>query len=405
MELHTGLPYWLIKNPLWNYYHPLTHDIEIDVAIIGSGITGALVATALCRAGIDCCVIDKRTPSTGSSVASTALLQYEIDVPLCRMTEMMPEQDAVLAYRSCLNAIDDLAETLADAKVDATFERVPSLFYASNHDGLKLIREEYGVRKKYDLPVEYLDRDELFQSMGIEAPGALINNVSAQTDTYKAATGLLSNCVQKYGMELYSHTAVTEWLRRPDGYQLKTSGGHTVRCEYVIVAAGFEAGPFLPSKLMRLTSTFALISQPVDKEVLWPGRSLIWETHEPYLYIRTDNSNRIIVGGEDIDSNNAVLRKNMLQHKCEVLAQKFRKLLPNIPFEPEMKWAGTFSTTKDGLPLIGAVGDDKHMLYALGYGGNGITFSMIASQILTRTIQGVKDPRAEVFSPMRKSLQ
>ncbi len=97
MELYTGTPYWPVKNKLWDYFNPLKENLSVDVVIVGAGITGALVAHEMLRYGIDCCVVDKRTPGLGSSSASTALLQYEIDVPLCRMAEMMPEKAAVLA--------------------------------------------------------------------------------------------------------------------------------------------------------------------------------------------------------------------------------------------------------------------------------------------------------------------
>lgn len=83
MDLYSGLPYWIAKNRLYNYFNPLKSDYSTDVAIIGAGITGALVAHELCTAGIKCAVIDKRSITTGSSTASTALLQYEIDTPLC----------------------------------------------------------------------------------------------------------------------------------------------------------------------------------------------------------------------------------------------------------------------------------------------------------------------------------
>lgn len=404
MDLYTGQPWWIIKNPLWNYYNPLRRDIRKSVAIIGSGITGALVAHELSAAGIDCCVVDKRSACTGSSVASTALLQYEIDIPLFKMAEMMPEQDAVTAYRACLQSITDLESILSKAKVDADFQRVPSLYYASNRQGKRDIEREYDIRYRYGLPVKLLNQKELKSRMGIDAPGALYNEVSAQIDTYKAATGLLLRDMKKKGLQSYTHTKVTEWNRTDGGYRLKTEDGYTIECDHVVVAAGFEATPFLPEKLMELTSTFAIISQPVDEKYIWPGRSLIWETHEPYLYIRTDNKNRIIVGGEDIPYNSANARKFLLDKKTAVLEKKFRKLFPDIPFVTEMSWAGTFSSTKDGLPLIGSTKDDPRMLYALGYGGNGITFSVIAAQLIRNSILGQHDERAHIFNLERESL-
>ncbi len=197
MELYTGTPYWPVKNKLWDYFNPLKENLSVDVVIVGAGITGALVAHEMLRYGIDCCVVDKRTPGLGSSSASTALLQYEIDVPLCRMAEMMPEKDAVLAYRSCLEAIGDLEELLASTGVDGGFLRVPSVQYADSRRALHTIRREYEIRRKHALPVVYFDSDELKRKMRIDARGALVNTVSAQIDTYKAATGLLRHDIAR----------------------------------------------------------------------------------------------------------------------------------------------------------------------------------------------------------------
>lgn len=404
MDLYAGTPYWMVKNKLWDYYRPLRKDTQTTAAIIGAGITGALVAHELLRNGIACCVADKRTPATGSSCASTALLQYEIDVPLCRMAKLLPEKDAATAYRSCLEAIDELEQLFARERIDASFRRVPSLFYASDRKGARLIREEYDLRRRHGLPVDYLDREALRRTAGIEAPCALHNRVSAQIDTYRAATGLLKHDLRHAGLRLYSHTEIVRWERLPDGYLLTAQNGRQIRCDYAIVACGFEASPFLPARPMQLTSTFAIASHPLDERLLQPERSLVWETRDPYLYIRTDD-NRIIVGGEDIPSDHASQRRRLLAKKAARLERRFRRLYPNIPFDRELSWAGTFSSTADGLPLIGAMRDDPRMLYALGYGGNGITFSMIAARILARAIGGRPDPRAHIFSPERPSLR
>lgn len=405
MDLYEGRPYWLIKNRLWDYHHPLRTDTKTRVAVIGAGITGALAAHTLLCSGIECCVIDKRAPACGSSCASTALLQYEIDMPLYRMARIMPEDDAVTAYRSCLQAIDKLETLFGRIGIDVGFRRVPSIFYADNRKGLKTIRKEYEIRKRYGLPVEFLDSSELKRIMRIDGRGALANNASAQIDTYRAATELLKHDIKCHGLTLYTHTEIARWERKEEGYALVTSDGHRIECEYVVVAAGFEAGRFLPERLMRLTSTYAVISQPVDEKYLWKDRALIWQTRNPYLYIRTDDNNRIIVGGEDTPSNSASRRRSRLSRKAAVLERKFRELYPDIPFVTEMAWAGTFSSTRDALPIIGSRKNDSRILFALGYGGNGITFSLIAARIIARRVQGNPDPSEHIFSPDRRSLQ
>ena len=282
--------------------------------------------------------------------------------------------------------------------VDADFEKRPSLFYASIPKDIELIEKEYVIRKKHNLPVRLLGKEEIKKLYNIEVPGnALLNRVSAQMDAYKATTGLLLYHMKKDGLEIFTHTGVTECVEMPEGYIIETDRGHKIECKYVIIAAGFEAGKFLSREIMDLTSTYALVSHPVDSKDLWPEQCLIWETAEPYLYIRTTRGNRIIVGGEDEKFSDPERRDALLRKKTLVLEKKFRRLFPSIPFKTEMAWCGTFSTTKDGLPFIGNCPDKDRMFFDLGYGGNGITFSMIGAQIICKKLQGIDDERGRIF--------
>lgn len=402
MDLYSGLPYWIAKNSLYNYFNPLKSDFNTDVIIIGAGITGALVAHELCNASIQCAVVDKRSITTGSSTASTALLQYEIDTPLCNMAELIEEDLAVLAYRSCLQSITDIENVFKSISFNPDFERVPSVFFASDKNGLKLIEREYEIRKKYKLPVTFLDKKALSDKYGFKASGALENDESAQIDAYKAATHLIDYHIHQSGLKVFTNTEVVKYREKSIGYELQTTTGYKINSKYVIIAAGFEAGKFLPKQVMKLTSTYALVSEPVDEKYIWHKKSLIWETKEPYIYIRTDNKNRIIVGGEDEDFKDPVKRDSLLRKKVSILEKKIKKLFPHIPFKTDMAWCGTFSSTDDGLPYIGTWPGVDRMFYALGYGGNGITFSMIAAQLIKNKLKGIEDEREDVFSFARK---
>lgn len=403
MDLYSGIPFWIAKNSLNDYFNPLESDHSTYVAIIGAGITGALVAHELCSAGIKCTVVDKRSITTGSSAASTALLQYEIDTPLCRLAEIIDEEPAVRAYRECLQSIADLEKVFQKVRFNPDFEKVSSVYYASNKEGLDLIREEYKIRKKYDLPVEFLNKEELYKKYGINAPGALENHEAAQIDVYKAATHLLDYHMEKNDLDIFTHTEIAECKFEANSCDLITVDGHKIKCKYVVVAAGFEAEPFLPKKVMKLTSTYAIASEPMEEKYMWTNRSLIWETKQPYIYVRTADKNRIIVGGEDEDFSDPVKRDDLMRKKTKILEKKFHKLFPHIPFKTDMAWCGTFSSTEDGLPYIGTWPGKDRMFFALGYGGNGITFSMIAAQIIRNKLTGIKDDREAVFGFERKS--
>ena len=107
MNLHTSQPYWLLKNGLLHTYPLLREDVKIEYLVIGGGITGALVAWYLAEAGKSVILVDRRHIGMGSTCASTALLQYEIDTPLHKLAEYVGEKDAARSYWLCIEAINN----------------------------------------------------------------------------------------------------------------------------------------------------------------------------------------------------------------------------------------------------------------------------------------------------------
>jgi glycine/D-amino acid oxidase-like deaminating enzyme len=87
MDLTSELPFWTVRNGLLGVYPPLESDIRCDTLVIGGGISGALLAHRLVTRDVDCVLIDRRDIGYGSTSASTALLQYEIDTPLHQLRQ------------------------------------------------------------------------------------------------------------------------------------------------------------------------------------------------------------------------------------------------------------------------------------------------------------------------------
>src|ERR1700749_2463097 len=129
MNLRSQYPYWLMKNGLLTAFTSLQENIQADVAIIGAGISGALMAHYLVNEGLSVAVLDRRPAGMGSTAASTALLQYEIDTPMHELCGKVGEQNAVRSYKLCLEAIDKLQKMAAKLGPELKFEAIPSLQY------------------------------------------------------------------------------------------------------------------------------------------------------------------------------------------------------------------------------------------------------------------------------------
>lgn len=382
MDLKSGYAWWLIKNGLINDYAPLNSDLETSVIIIGSGITGALAAHFLCEAGISCAIVDKRTIATGSTLASSAQLQYEIDTYLFDLQKKTGIENAVKSYRLCLESIQKLTNIIQKLQLDCDFEAKSSLYLASDKNGLKDLEKEYELRRNHQLPVDFLDEETLKGRFGIHRKGALYNDCSAQVDAYRLTHGLLAYHIKNTGLKVFGHTEITKVLRKSNHIMLTTADGKTIKAEKMVCAPGFESAFFLKEKVMKLNSTYVLVSDPIRETEFWNEQCLIWETARPYLFIRTTKDHRVMIGGEDIPFRNPKLRDKLMEYKNKKLLEKFHKLFPHITIKPAFYWCGTFGETQDGLPYIGEHIKLPHTYFALGYGGNGITFSVIAAEII-----------------------
>ena len=163
-------------------------------------------------------------------------------------------------------------------------------------------------------------------------------------------------------------------------------------------ATGYESVKLVSKNVVKLHSTYVTISEPINNIAkLLLDNVLIWNTADPYFYMRISEDNRIIIGGRDEDFYNPEKRDAMLQEKQDLLIKDFNELYPEIDFKPAFSWAGTFGATIDGLPFIGEHSEMPNSYFSLGFGGNGITFSVIAAQIITDLIQKKENKDAEMF--------
>ena len=397
MDLRSGHPWWAVSNGLPHAFPPLQRDLRCDVAVVGAGITGALIADELAAHGHDVVVLDRRDAGWGSTSASTALLQYEIDTHRTDLCRQFGEADAVLAYKACAEAIPMLAER-ARAFRDVGFARMSSLYYASRRRHRGALQDECALRLRHGFDVQWLEADAVEERFGFRAPGAILSALAARIDPYAMAYRLLHR-LQASGTPVFDRTAVEAIEVGARGVTLRTPEGLTLAARHLVVAGGYESQKLLRQRVASNRSSYAFITEPIDDAALGPLRdTMVWESARPYLYMRTTADGRLLVGGEDDAVDVAARRDAQVARKTGKLAKQVRKLFPDLPVQPGFAWAGTFAETKDGLPFFGAHAEHgPRVLFAMAYGGNGITYSMLGAGLLRAAIEKRKHPLARLF--------
>lgn len=398
MDLKSGHPFWAVKNGLLRAFPALRYGLRCDVAVVGGGITGALVADALAARGHDVVVVEQREIGWGSTAASTALVQYEIDTYLFELAERYGEADANLAYRACAEAIALLEDT-ARALGDVGFARNDSLYYASRRRHARDLRREFLARSATGLPVSLLERGAIHERYGIDAPCALLTPLAARLDPYRLAYRLLGR-LRDRGAGVYDRTRIARIAPAARGVALHATSGAVLRARHVVLAAGYGSQRWLRQRVARNRSTYACVTDPVDPALLGPlARTMLWESHRPYLYLRSTDEGRLMIGGEDDAVDDPRRRDARVDRKARRLVARVKAMFPHLPIEPGFAWAGIFAETRDGLPFFGPHpqhGPRVH--FAMAYGGNGITYAVLGARLLATRLERRKDPLAALFS-------
>ena len=400
MKLRSQEPYWLLKNGLINSYPKLQTAVSCDVLIIGGGITGALMAYQLSSEGYQVVVIDKRDVAMGSTSGTTAMLQYELDEPLYSLMKKVGEDAAVDTYWEGVRAIQNLDTIVNAIRSSCGFGMKKSLYVAHNIKALRWLEKEFECRSKYDLPVSWLTKKSM-KANGISGEGAILSSAGGSVDAYRLAHDLLAYSVNNFGLRVFDHTTSTHVEFNKSYQKITTDTGYDIDSKLIVFASGYETQHFLNKEIVELNSTYAVITEPLVLPP-WLTDTILWNTETPYLYLRSTPDHRMIIGGQDEHFENATKRDRLIEEKEKNLLACAKELLPDLPLIADFAWAGTFGVTKDALPYIGEHEDYPGCFFVLGFGGNGIAFSVMGMRIISDAIAGRDNKFLDYYSFQRK---
>lgn len=372
------------------------HGATADVLVIGAGISGALISEMAASAGLSVLIVDRRGPILGSTPASTALVQFEIDTPLTRLQEKMGRTAAIRAWRRSKLAVENLAHRTELLGIGCHMVRRNSLYLSGNSLDAKGLAEEAAARNAAGIETALLSRSELKQGYHLGRSGALLSFGNLVLNPRLLTSGYLRQAMAR-GARVLAPEEVVDIEEHASGIAATLKGGARLQAKAVVYATGYETPKFMRTRSLKIASTFAIATYPQMRR-LWPTQAMIWEASDPYLYMRTTHDGRIICGGEDEEFSDEEKRNALLPSKVVRIRSKLHRLMPWVDTRPEFAWAASFGVSSTGLPRIGLVPGRKNTYAALGYGGNGITFSRIAAEILTARLTGGRDLDEDLFA-------
>ncbi|MFD2262901.1 NAD(P)/FAD-dependent oxidoreductase [Lacibacterium aquatile] len=375
---------------------PLPSD-PVDIAIVGAGIMGAMLADRLTRDGNKVALIDRRPPGYGSTAASTALVMWAADVPLTHLARKIGQEAAFRRWRRVFQAVQRLENMIRSAKLECDYRPSPEVYLAGSLLDEAALRQEADLRRKARLPSAFLEASTVGERFGIAPRAALLSQGTFSVDPVKLTLELLSRAVQRGASITYS-ADVTAIEEEDETQILHLADGRHLRSRVALLATGYEGSRFLP-EAFTIGSSYAIATPPGTAD-FWRDDVMIWEASDPYLYARPTADGRIIGGGEDEDFADANRRDVLIGPKSETLRQKLSDLMRQ-PIQIDKAWAATFGSSPDGLPAIGRVQGYRNLWLAAGFGGNGVSFAALAADLIEMALSGREDPHATDFDPYR----
>ena len=391
-KLRVGSSYWVdrfVGRP--PQFAPLTGKHTVDVAVIGGGITGCLAAHTLAAAGARVALLEAARIGAGSTAASTALLMQEPDVDFRDLAARYGRPRTRRVWMQSARAVRRLTELLDRLEIRASLAHVPSVYWTDEPPVARDLQRELTRRHHAGIHGRWLSPSALRHATGLDGAGGILTRGNGQIDPYRACLGLAQRA-RAEGARIAEHSRARRVIGSCSGVQIDLHRAQ-IHAGWVVIATGYATPEFKPlAGRFRMSNTYVIATAPISRALrrqVGLGDVMLWDTHTPYHYLRWTPDRRLLFGGQDEPRLPGRSRRRALERHARSLLQQLVAFFPALEgITAEYAWEGLFATTADGLPYIGTHRRYPRHLFALGYGGNGMTFAYLAAEIISAKLAG-----------------
>ena len=403
-RLRRGRSIWLAR-PQSSHaprFPPCRGRHTVDVAIIGGGITGAVAAYLFADAGLTVALVEAARVGRGSTVASTALLMQEPDEDFRDHARRYGAAASRRIWEAIGRANTELASLIGRLGISCEFRASDSIYFTMDAGRVHELREEFDARRRAGLPVRWLSARALARRTGIHGAGAILTSGNGQLNPYDACLGFLHHAVAR-GARVFEYSRASRVTAGPDDVRVTTAAGQ-IRANAAVIATGYATREFKPlAGRFRMMQTYVIGTYPAVGRMasarLTRGNTMLWDTNRPYHYLRWTQDGCLLFGGAD--RSYAAVRSpgDGLGDGAARLQRSLERIYPALSgCEATFRWTGVFAQTPDGLPYIGRHRRYPRHLFALGYGGNGMSVAYLAAVMLLRQYLGERSADEELFA-------
>ena len=378
---------------------PLEGAQRADVAILGGGFVGLWTAIAIKERDPACdVVVLERDICGGGASGRNGGMVLSWWPKLSSLVQRCGVEEALRLCRASAAAIDEIAAFCAEHDIDAGFRRGGFLWtattpaHAGAWDGVLRLCERHGVDA-----FTALAPGEAARRAGSAGHLAGVFEAQAATVQPAALARGLRRVALALGVRIHEHSPALHFTReRP--LRVETANG-TLDAEKLVVAMNaWAAGlPELRRSLVVVSSDIVATPPIPDRleEIGWTGGEGITDSHLMVAYYRTTADGRIVFGKGTAHAAYGGRIGATFDHdprRSAMAEADFRRYYPALADVPiEQDWGGPIDRTPRSLPILGHLGGHEHLLYGVGWSGNGVGPSRVGGKILASLALGTGD--------------
>lgn len=151
---------WLLENKK-EEYKSLRENKEVEVCIIGGGLTGITCGYLLSKQGYPVCILEKDTILSKTSGNTTAKITSQHGLFYEYLIDTFGKETAQKYYEANENAIQEIEKIIKQEKIDCDFEKQPSYVFTNEQSEVEKIKLEVKAVNSIGGDRKFVEKTEL----------------------------------------------------------------------------------------------------------------------------------------------------------------------------------------------------------------------------------------------------
>jgi glycine/D-amino acid oxidase-like deaminating enzyme/nitrite reductase/ring-hydroxylating ferredoxin subunit len=393
IDLHGAPPgsrdsIWM-SQPGTDSFGELTHDLSVDVAVVGGGITGITTALQLIRQGRKVAVLEAGRIGGSNTGHSTGNLYATTSESLYALGQKWGDDVAEAVVRSRGEAVDLIERNIAEYRLTCDFARVPWALYAMSGGSAEndRIRHEYDAARGAGLDAKLENDLALPYAIG----KALVVRHQAQFNPFLYVRQLAA-AIRSTRCQIFERARVRDIDIEQGTVATAT---HRVRADHIVMATHTPKGISILQTEMLPYRECGIAAEMPERQ-LPPG--IFWSAGSQPVSVRLAEiagKPYLVMIGERHKTGHVADMNGAHQRLEQQLRARFRTEAPAF------YWSAQQYRSADGLPYIGSSVGSSHVYLATGFGADGLTYGTLAGMLIADEICGNRNPYAQLYSPRR----